>query len=139
MGAYATASDVAELNRARVFTASSRPTASEVGRYLDLTAAELDGIIREHGYALPVATTATSALMLLAHGNALGAAWMVEQGAEVSDRLDMAYKAWQDFKKSVAAGVLALDDPADLTSGVPRSGSSASAVFAWPTDSSVDQ
>jgi hypothetical protein len=132
--AYATPSDVHQLNTGRTFTASSKPTASEVGRLLDLTAAELDGILRTRGYLLPIPASATSALMLMAHGNALGGAAMVEQGAQASDRRDEAVRLWLDFKKMLGSASLELDDAHDAVTGSPVYGSSGSSVTTWDTE-----
>lgn len=133
---YATPSDVHQLNTARTFTASSRPTASEVSRFLDLTAAELDGILRTRGYLLPIPSTATSALMLMAHGNALGGAAMVEQGAQIIDldRRDQAVSLYGDFKKMLSSAALELDDAHDPVSGQPVYGSSGSSMVTWDTE-----
>jgi hypothetical protein len=133
---YATPSDVHQLNTGRAFTASSKPSASEVGRFLDLTAAELDGILRTRGYLLPIPTAATSALTLMAHGNALGGAAMVEQGAPVIDldRRDQAVRLYDDFKKMLGSASLELDDAHDAVTGSPVYGSSGSSVTTWDTE-----
>jgi hypothetical protein len=135
---YATASDVHQLHTGRpTFTGSSRPSLAEVNRFLTLTAAEIDGILRARNYVVPVPTTATSAFDLVSHGNALGAHAMVEQGAEISDRRDQAYQLWRDFKRFLESADLALDDATDSTTGVPQYGSSASAMFTWPAVDSL--
>jgi hypothetical protein len=135
---YATASDVHQLNTNRTFSGSSNPTLSEVERFLTLTAAEIDGILRARGFLVPVPTTATGALSLLAHGNALGAAWMVEQGAQTSDRRQEALTVWRDFMKALHTTDLGLEaGTEDPDRGVPRYGVTASALFHWPSTDSV--
>jgi hypothetical protein len=128
---YGTASGVHRLNTNRTFTATSRPTITEVDGFLANTAAEIDGILRQRGYTLPVPTTASSALVLLAHGNELGAAAMVEQGAQKSDRLDSALSLWRDFKRLLQSANLELD-VATTDAKLPRYSSSATAAFTFP-------
>jgi hypothetical protein len=131
---YATASDVLQLNTNRsAFTGSSNPSLSDVNRYLELTAAELDGILRARGFSVPVPSTAQTAFPLMAHGNALGAAMLVEQGAPISDRRQEARLLYRDFKQMLQSTDIGLDAGLeDPDRGLPRSGFSASAVFAWP-------
>ncbi len=131
---YGTASDVHALNENRVFTGSSNPTLTEVDRFLALTAAEIDGILRARGFLVPVPTSATSALQLLAHGNALGAAAMVEQGAQQSDRREDARILWRDFKRMLESSDLGLESGTqDPDRGTPRWASNASSLFHWPS------
>ncbi len=136
---YATASDVLQQNTNRsAFTASSNPSLADVNRYLDLTAAELDGILRARGFAVPVPTTASSALSLLAYGNALGAAMLVEQGAPQSDRREDARVLYRDFKRMLESSDLGLESGTeDADRGLPRYGSSASALFSLPPVDSI--
>jgi hypothetical protein len=119
--AYANVDDVVRLTQGRTYTASSRPTVDDVVQWLSSTKTELDGMLRRGGYEVPVDTTATSALALLAHGNALGAACLVETSAPTSDRRAMACKLWTEFKASVLAGSLELDTTKDATNSAPRS------------------
>lgn len=134
--AYATVIDVLAQNTGRAtYTTTSKPTASQVIGYLELTAAELDGILRAVGYGLPIATTATSALKLLEHFNVLGAAAMVEEGApsDAARRAD-ALHLWEEAKKMLSTGVIELDTDRDTTSSVPRTNTAASPLFSITTD-----
>lgn len=130
--AYAEVDDVVRLTQGRTYTASSKPTVDDVVNWLSSTRTELDGLLRRGGYEVPVATTATSALALLAHGNALGAACLVESSAPTSDRREQACKLWGEFKKSVLAGDLELDAGKDATNSAPRSNAAnqATPIFA---------
>jgi hypothetical protein len=131
--AYGNASAVHRLNTNRSFTGSSNPTLTEVEGFLDFTAAEIDGILRARGFLVPVPTTATGALQLLAHGNALGAAMMVEQGAQTSDRREDARILWRDFKRMLESSDLGLESGTeDPDRGTPRWASNGSAMFSWP-------
>ena len=122
--AYATVDDVVRLAQGRTFTASSRPAVSDVVDWLNLSAAEINGLLRRMGYEVPVPTGATGALALLAHGNALGAACMVETAAPVPNRTSMACKLYDTFKKSVLSGDLELDAAKDAANSAPRSNAS---------------
>lgn len=130
--AYATIDDVVRLVQGRTFTASSKPAIGDVVDWLNMSAREIDGLLRRGGYDLPVPTTATGALALLAHGNALGAACLVESSAPTSNRQQMACKLYETFKKSVLAGDLELDTAKDSSNSAPRSNAAnqATAMFA---------
>lgn len=129
--AYATVDDVVRLVQGRTFTASSKPAIGDVVDWLNMSAREIDGLLRRGGYGLPVPTTATAALALLAHGNALGAACLVESSAPTSNRQQMACKLYETFKKSVLAGDLELDAAKDSSNSAPRSNAAnqATAMF----------
>ena len=127
---YADLADVSALALGRTFTGSSRPNASQVADYLDKTAIEIDAILRGQGYGIPIATTATAALKLLEHGNALGAAAMVEAAAPNPHTSEgYARSLWEDFKKGLKTGGLELDADKDVAQSAPRHGGAASSVF----------
>lgn len=119
--AYANIDDVVRLVQGRTFTASSKPAIGDVQDWLALTAGEIDGLLRRGGYQLPVGTAATSALAALAHGNALGAACLIETGAPIPNRQSNVCKLYESFKKMVLAGDLELDAGKDATNSAPRS------------------
>ena len=128
--AYATPTTVYARTTGRTFTASSKPNTSQVAGYIDQAAGELDGILRRVGYALPIATTATAALALLEHYNALGAEALIEISAPVSGGRDKnALKLWDDAKKMLASGDLELGAAMDAENALPRSGWPATAMF----------
>ena len=127
---YATVMDVHQLNTGRpTYTASSKPTASQVIDFLEQSAAKIDAVLRGRGYALPVATGATSALKLLEGCNAAGAHALVEQGAQSSDRRESAMKLWQDCLTMLREGELELDSGSDAASGVPAFSAAPSPIF----------
>lgn len=118
--AYALLSDVQAYNSARVYTASSQPATSQVGIFLDKTAAIIDSILVEKGYSLPVPTTASSALLLLSEVNALGAWARVESSAPASPMRDQAEAAWQNALAMLKLANTILDIPKTQTRAYPR-------------------
>lgn len=127
---YATLIDVQELNQGRAtYTASSKPSATQVADWLDQTAAELDGVLRGRGYALPVATTATSALKLLEGYNAIGAFAYQERAAQNSNRADQAWEMWMHCLTALDSMDLGLAADTDGGSGVTRYGTNATSAF----------
>ena len=129
--AYATLADVEQLNTARTYTGSSKPTTNQVIDWLEQTAGVLNGALKEQGYSLPIATTATGALKTLEHYNALGAAAFVEQGSPSSDRRKEAMDLWQGALKMLRDGAIELEADQDETAAAPRSsfGSSPTPFF----------
>jgi hypothetical protein len=126
---YATVTDVQQLNTARTFTATSKPTATQVIDWLEQTAGVIDGILHGQGYTLPVPTTATGVLKQLEHYNALGAAAFVEQGAPSSDRRKEAMDLWKQAQKMLRDGNLELDTPEDSSLSLPRGPRTATPYF----------
>lgn len=119
---YATIEDVAARNRQRTFTATSIPNASDVDGFLRQTAGEIDAILTQKGYALPVPTTAVRALEYLRGLNALGAHVLVEQSAQSTrrDNLDAARLMWRDALKMLAAAQDVLDIPREAARASAR-------------------
>lgn len=128
--AYATVADVETYNAIRTFTPSSRPSLDDVERFLSETAAVLDGLLAARGYGLPVPTTATAALELLEHYNAVGAWALTEQAAPQSDMREAAERAWQNAQRMLRDGLI---EPPGLTVDTatmsPRSGFAATPLF----------
>lgn len=134
--AYCTATLVQARQAGRAFTATSLPSATQVVGFCEDIAAELDGILRARGYTIPVATAATSALKLLEHGNALGAAMLVEQSAPASPqgRREEAVRLYEEFKKALRTGETELDAGKDARTARVRYGGSPTAMFAINMD-----
>jgi hypothetical protein len=108
--AYATIGDVNSLAPARSFTATSVPNASQVGQFLDYTAADLDSIMSADGYGLPVPTGASMALLALKRLNAIGAWVQVEKSAQVSEDVKDAITMWEAARKEFISGGVSLYD-----------------------------
>lgn len=128
--AYATVGDVAGLTPLRTFTGSSKPTSTQVIGFLTETSAVLDGILAARGYTLPVPVTATAALELLEHYNAIGGWCYTEQGAPQSDMRETAERAWANAQKMLRDGLI--EPPGlsiDTATQSPRSGFAATAMF----------
>lgn len=104
--AYATVGDLEAFNAIRTFTGSSRPTVTDVVGFLTETGAVLDGILAARGYALPVPVTATAALELLEHYNAIGAWFYSESAAPDSDMRDVAERAWANAQRMLRDGLV---------------------------------
>lgn len=115
--AYASLPDVNALAAKRSFGATSIPSASQVAAFLDNTCADLDSIIAADGYALPIPTAASIALVDLKRLNALGAYVQVEAAAQVSEpgELARAQKVWDAARTEFKSGGVSLYD-------VPRLG-----------------
>lgn len=118
---YCTPSQVFARDTGRTYSATSKPNTTQVADYIEHTAAELDGILRARGYSAPVATTATSAYVMLEGFNALGAIAMVEQTAPTpGGKRDTAIHLWEEAKKMLACGDLELDAARDASNSAPR-------------------
>lgn len=128
--AYAEVDDVARLAQGRTFSATSRPSTSEVVDFLALTAGHIDARLRAQGYSVPVSATAAAARRVLAHTNALGAAHLVEQAAPTTTdtRLAAARRLWEDALKALTSD-MELDADRDTASARPRYQGAATAMF----------
>src|SRR5690242_3553316 len=109
--AYATISDVVSLEPARTYGASTIPNTTQVAEYLDNRAAEIDAVLIEKGYAMPVPDTASSALILLRKINAQGAWADVSSGAPGSPYKESAPKAYASALEMLKAANTVLDMP----------------------------
>jgi hypothetical protein len=94
--AYAGASDVVAFNKGRVPGVGQNPSLTDIKFYLETVAAEIDGILIDKGYQLPIATNATGALLMLRRINAQGAALEVEQASPSSSHLERFRKAYEE-------------------------------------------
>jgi len=76
--AYCVLDDVKALNPNRVYSADTKPTATQVAGFIDHISAQLDVILRGRGLAVPV-TQPTDLLAYLKFVCALGAASLAEE------------------------------------------------------------
>lgn len=109
---YADVNDVQALNRARVIGQGDNPNESDVLFYLEVTAAEIDAILLDKGYQLPIPSEATSAWNMLRRINAQGAAMEMEQASPSSRGADRYKKIYEES--------LAMLRTADLVMNVPK-------------------
>lgn len=117
--AYASIQDVQARDPTLTFTATSVPNASQVARFIEDTAAELDGILAALDYTIPVPTTATQAWTMLRGFNALGANAHVQEAAPTGRHRDQARTLWEECKKALRAGDIALTDASSDPGGMP--------------------
>lgn len=122
--AYATVSDIAARLPGATFTASSLPNASQVVELIVQTADELDAILADVKYSVPVPTTATAAFNLLAGWNSVGAA-MYALGAKVqgqdSKQLPFLERRWTAILTDLRTGDTQLPGLSkDTTISLPR-------------------
>jgi len=123
---YADLSDVEARNTLRLkrggFSATTSPTDTQAGEYLEDTAAVLDGLLLGRGYVLPIPAEATSALRWLRQANAAGAHARIENAASEQDSLDeSAEAAWKSACDMLRKGEIELDVPRDVTTTHSRS------------------
>ena len=105
---YATLADVQGLAPVRQFTTTSQPNASQVSRFIEDGAAQIDGVLLAIGYSLPIPADATQALAIARRGNTLYAWAQVEQAAPVSEDVDRANQSWTDWQESLRLGHMEL-------------------------------
>ena len=130
---YTTTDRVAARSPGRIFTATSKPSATQAGYFIEDTAAQLDGILSERGYSVPVPSTATVSFALLRDYNTAGAHCLVEKSAPTGRDSDMkdACAAWEAAKKALSSGAVDLPDATTLTTGdsLGRTGYQPTAMF----------
>ena len=83
------------INKARRIGQGNNPTESEVETYLELVAAEIDGILISRRYAVPVPEDAAGALQLLRGINIHGAEVMMEEASESHPDLASEQKTYE--------------------------------------------
>lgn len=117
---YATVIQVANRNAARgTYTGTSIPNASQVIEYLQESAAQIDSWLYGGGYQAPfdaaIASGAvpTAGQILLQRWNVIGAALMVEEGAQQPINLEHFKKLWDEVQKAA----LGQDLPLPLSPG----------------------
>lgn len=118
--AYCVTTDVAALNKARVPGQGSNPTADDIQTYINMIAAEIDAILINKGYVVPVDPSNVEAYALLNVINARGAAAMVERAAPSSPNLDRFETEWEEAKAMLVDAQQILNAPKDVTRAEPR-------------------
>lgn len=90
------------------YSASTRPTASQVSIFIAQAAAEMDTALTEGGYSVPIATDVASMVTLrLQQINALGANYFIEQSAQVSHHLEDWEQQWEKALAMMRCGEFA--------------------------------
>jgi hypothetical protein len=118
--AYAGIADVEALNRAREIGKGNNPTASDVAFYLEISAAEINGIILQKGYQLPIPSNATGALQMLRGINAKGAWYQMEEASPSSQNKENAEKAYQASLEMLRTAELLMSVPKETERTRPR-------------------
>lgn len=125
--AYASTVDVlAHLPLAATFTATSKPSATQVHLHLLTASDELDGALSQADYTTPIATTATGAMELLRTYAAIGAGMYAADShpaGKDSKQLPFLERRWDAILSGVRDGSLTLADAGrDTTRSLPRFG-----------------
>lgn len=75
---YCTTTDIQALNPTRTYSATSKPTLTQVQTYIDQIAGEIDSILKGRGLATPI-TIPAEFVTFLKQLNAVGAAALAER------------------------------------------------------------
>lgn len=135
--AYASSVDVLAHLSIATFTATSKPTATQVHSHLLSAADELDAALTAGDYTVPVATGATAASNVLRSYNAIGAALYTAQShpsGKNSNYADFLERRWNAILTGLESGEFTLSDAGkDTTLSLPRySGDAGIATGASP-------
>lgn len=111
--AYANLSDVQDLLAGFVFSATSRPTATQAARQLYRCSDEIDSLLSRLDYAVPVPTGATQSMQVSRVWTAVGAAYRVSmampQGKE-SKHAEAYGREWKALLEGLEGGKRSLPD-----------------------------
>lgn len=128
--AYATIMHVTARAPQRVFSATSKPTATQVVQFIDECGGIIDAVLLQAGYEVPtsLANVATHTQLLLQNANAAGAAYHTEVAAPTSDSRRKEYEdMWGTALKMLRT--MQLDLPKDASESNARQGAIASPPF----------
>lgn len=118
---YASVSDVEALNRARKLGVNNTPTADDVLLFLELRAGEMNSVLLNKGYAVPVEVAdAPTAFNLLRAINAKGAQLSVEESSPTSPNIDRVRGEWEAGLAQLEDAAFTLDAPIDRERARPR-------------------
>jgi hypothetical protein len=117
---YCSIAQVQARNAARTLSATSQPNVAQVQQFILDTAAELDAILINKGYVVPVSPAYPEAFSLMSGLNAIGAWYMMENSAGVSPNLDRARSAWEEAKGTLERAQTVMDAPKNQDRAGPR-------------------
>jgi hypothetical protein len=118
---YCSVLDVQSRNAARPVSASSVPNLAQVGQMIGDAAAELNAILVNKGYEIPVNSASSPDAFAVLHSMNVTGAWaMMEAAAPNSPNLDRAAAAWTAAKKMLADAQFVLNAPQDVQRAEPR-------------------
>lgn len=118
--AYCVTSDVLALNTARVAGQGNNPTVDQIQVYINMVAGEIDAILINKGYAVPVDPSFVEAISFLNGINAKGALSLMERAAPSSIIRDQAYQDWMEAKQTLIDAQSIMDVPKDVARAEPR-------------------
>lgn len=111
------------------FSATSKPSASQVHVFIEECAGIIDTVLAEANYATPIPTAAPSSVLLtLEYANSVGGAYMAEWAAPVSDRRKEYEDMWESALKMLGSVEFAGLER-DSSTSLPRQGPIASPPF----------
>lgn len=128
--AYATLFHVEGKNPVRgKFSPNSKPTATQVLGFLDEAGGIMDTVLRQANYTVPFdfSSIATSTQFVLQNANAVGAAYMAEWAAPVSDRRKEFEDMWESAQRMLKT--MDLDIPRTPGESQPRGNKNATPPF----------
>lgn len=118
---YCSTDDVQALNRARTIGANGQPTVADVQILINMAAGEIDAVLVNKGYAVPVDLDASPAAVAYLNSiNARGAVAMMERSAPSSPNLDRFEREWEQAKTDLVAARSVMDLLKDETRSGPR-------------------
>lgn len=122
MPAYCSVLDVQSRNAARPITPSSLPNIAQVQQYIADTSAEINGILVNKQYLVPIISASSPVAFSLLHSLAVtGAHAITEAAAQSAPGKDAAARAWEAAKKMLGDAKFVLPDaPQDQARAEPR-------------------
>src|SRR5258707_570094 len=119
---YCPPSDVASVNKARVQGAGQNPTAADVATYINLTAGDIDAVLVNKGYSVPVNVGSWPEAGAFLQGiNIKGAVWMQEAAVNNNaDVRDKAKAAYDEALKLLGDAKFVLNADMDVQRSEPR-------------------
>lgn len=107
---YASVSDVAALNFGRGIGVGSNPGPSQIQTYINMVAGEINAVLTQKGYAVPVNTASYPvAGQLLQSVNAKGALAMMEEAAPSSPHVERVKAAYDEAMKLLSDAKFVMD------------------------------
>lgn len=117
---YATPEDVEALNRARQYGVGKNPTKEDLVMYLEVTAGEINTILLNKGYELPIPAAAANALQILRGINAKGALMQAEKASPSAPNVDRVEKEYNEQLAMLRDAEFSLDAPQAHERARPR-------------------
>jgi hypothetical protein len=118
---YATVSNVEARNRSRKLGVYPNPSVPDVIDFLEQSQSEIDGILEQKGYSLPIPTEGASiAWRFLTAANANGAWALMEESAPSSTSKKEARAAYNASLKMLETAQVILGIPKEIERTKPR-------------------